>query len=77
VGQAASLLDEQVDGFGAAVADLVGVEPSQHVASPLSQRASEPGNLGQWAGRERGDDLLGDASAVDGAGGFYMDLRCL
>jgi hypothetical protein len=36
VRQPAGLLDDEVDRFGAAVADAVGVEPGQDVGSPLS-----------------------------------------
>ena len=60
VGEPADLLDDQVDGFGAAVGDAAGVEVGQHLLAPGLQGAAEPGDLGDRAGREAGDDLLGD-----------------
>jgi hypothetical protein len=41
----ADFLDDQVDGFGAAVADAVGVEVGQHLGPPGAEGAPEPGDL--------------------------------
>src|SRR3954447_15087919 len=64
VGKAAGLLDEQVDGFCAAVADAVGVEPGQDMRSPHLQGAAEASDLGDRAGGKRADDLFGDSLAL-------------
>ena len=42
VGEAAGLLDEQVDGFGAAVGHPAGVEVGQHLGPPGTQGAACP-----------------------------------
>jgi hypothetical protein len=53
VGQAAGLLDEQVDRFGSAVGHAVGSEVGEHLLAPAAQGAAESGDLGDRAGRER------------------------
>ena len=50
VGEPADLLDDQVDGFGAAVGDPAGVEVGQHLLPPGLEGAAEPGDLGDRAG---------------------------
>ena len=69
MGQASRLLDEQVDRFGAAVADAAGVEVREHLLTPLPQGAAEAGEFGDWAAGERGDDVLGDLAAAAALGG--------
>jgi hypothetical protein len=46
VGQAPGLLDDEVDGLGAAVADPVGVEAGQDVVLPVAQSAPEACDFG-------------------------------
>jgi hypothetical protein len=46
VGQPADLFDDQVDGFGAAIADAVSVEVGQHLGSPGAEGAAEAGDSG-------------------------------
>src|SRR3954470_2480673 len=62
-GDAAVEFDESVDGFGAAVAGAGGVEVGQERGPPAAQGLAEPGDLGDRAGRERRDDLLGESTA--------------
>ena len=57
-------LDEPVDCLGAAVAGAVGVEVGQERVLPLSQGSAEAGDLGDGAGREAVDDLLGELAAL-------------
>lgn len=45
VGEATDFFDDEVDGFGAAVADAVGVEVGQDLAFPGAESAAEPGDL--------------------------------
>lgn len=54
---AAVELDEPVDGFGAAVGRADDVEVGQERGGPLLQGAAESLDLGDGAGRERGEDL--------------------
>jgi hypothetical protein len=73
VGEAADLLDQKVDGFGAAVGDascagLGGVEAGHDVGLPGPQRSAQAGDLRDRAGRERGDDVLGEPPAPAGIG---------
>jgi hypothetical protein len=70
VGEASGLLDDEVDRFGAAVADLVDLEPGQDVLLLSPYGPSESGDLGDRAGRDRGDDLLCDCLAAGGVGGL-------
>jgi hypothetical protein len=56
--------DESVDGFGAAVVGPSGGEVGQERLAPLLQCLAEPLDLGDRAGRERGEDLLGGPAAV-------------
>ena len=60
---AAVELDEPVDCLGAAVAGAVGVEVGQERVLPLSQGSAEAVDLGDGAGREAVDDLLGELAA--------------
>src|SRR5215203_6459797 len=61
--QAADLLDDEVDGFGAAVGDAGGVEVGQHLLAPRLEGAAEPRDLGDRAGREAVQHLLADRPA--------------
>lgn len=56
-------LDEPVHCFGAAVARAVGVEVAQERGAPLLEGPAEAGDLGDRAGRQASQDLLGEASA--------------
>ncbi len=49
--------------FGAAVAGATGVEVGQERFAPSLEGLAEPCDLGDRAGRERGQDLLGDLLA--------------
>jgi hypothetical protein len=64
-GNAAVELDEAVDRFGAAVVGTAGVEVGQERFAPLLEGLCESLDLGDRAGRQRGDDLLGDPPAID------------
>lgn len=46
VGQASGLLDEQIDCFGAAVGDAMGLEPGEDVRLPHLQSSAEAADLG-------------------------------
>jgi hypothetical protein len=59
-GDAAMQLDEAVDRLRAPVVRAACLEVAEELAAPLLQRVSEAGDLGDGAGAERGDDLLGD-----------------
>jgi hypothetical protein len=48
-GQAADLLDDQVDGLGAAVGHPVGIEVGQHLLPPGAEGAAEAGDFGDRA----------------------------
>jgi hypothetical protein len=69
VRDSSDLLNDQVDGFGAAVGDTFGVEVGQHLRLPGLGGAAEAGDLGDRAGGEGVDHLLGDRSAAAWAGG--------
>jgi len=56
--------DQAVDGFGAAVAGAAGVEVGLERRVPLPERPAESLDLGDRAGRERGEDLLGDSASL-------------
>jgi hypothetical protein len=43
VGEPANLLDDEIDGFGVAVADAVGVEIGQDLSLPGAEDAAKPG----------------------------------
>ena len=73
VGEAAGLLDEQVDRFGAAVGQSGGVEVGQHLRAPGPQGPAESGDLGDWAAGEAGDDLLGQRPPCDRWAGAGVD----
>ncbi len=60
VGEAAGLLDDEVDGLGAAVGDAVGLEPGQDGLAPQLQGAAEARDLRDGALGEGADDQLGD-----------------
>jgi hypothetical protein len=64
VGRASGLLDDQVDGLGAAVAHAVGVEVGQDLSPPGPQGPPESGDLGDRAGGEGRDDLLGEPRSL-------------
>jgi hypothetical protein len=69
VGQSSGLLDEQVDRLGAAVAHSRGGEVRQYPGPPGAQRAAEPGDFGDRAGRGGVEHLLGDLLACGRVGG--------
>jgi hypothetical protein len=69
-GDAAVEFDESVDGFGAAVAGAAGAEVGQERRPPLGEGLAESFDLGDRAGREDGEDLLGDPAAVAEVGGL-------
>ena len=48
VGEPANLLNDEVDGLGAAVADAVGVEVGQDLGFPGAEGATKAGDLGTW-----------------------------
>lgn len=73
MGEPLGLLDEHVDGLGAAVAQPVGGEVGEDLSPPGAQGPSQPGDLGERAGREAGDDLLGQRSALAQAAGARLD----
>jgi hypothetical protein len=77
VGESAGLLDDQVDRFGAAVGDPVGVESGQDVLLPLLEGAAEAGDLGDWAGGEGRDDVLGTSAALGRAVGLVDRAQLL
>jgi hypothetical protein len=62
-GDAAVEFDEAVEGLGSAVSCTVGVEVAEELPTPLLQGPTQPRDLGDGAGRERGDDRLGDDMA--------------
>lgn len=67
-GDSAVKFDESVHGFCAAVVGAVGVEVGQERFPPPFQRASEAGDFGDWAARERIEDLLGDLASLTSVG---------
>lgn len=62
-GDAAVEFDESVDGLGAAGVRPAGGEVAQELAVPPVQGRAEALDLGDRAGREDREDLLGDSSA--------------
>src|SRR5215217_4870427 len=66
VGEPANLLDDQVDGLGAAIADAVGVEVGQDLGFPGTEGAAEPGDFGNRAGVEAVEHLDRDLAAFCG-----------
>jgi len=62
-GDPAVEFDQVVDGLGGAVGGAGGGEVRQERLTPLAQRPTEAGDLGDRAGREGREDVLGDASA--------------
>jgi hypothetical protein len=76
VGQASGLLVDQVDGVGSAVADLVGVEPGQHVAAPLPR--VRPSRATSGIGQVGNETMTCSAIRRPSAGldAWYMDLSC-
>ena len=67
-GDAAVEFDEAVHGFCAAVVRAVGVEVAEELATPRGQGLAEALDLGERAGHEGGQDLLGDGSSGGVAG---------
>ena len=68
----ANLLDDEVDSFGAAVADAVGVEVGQDLSLPDAEGTAEPGDFGRLV-REAASDLeLLSTSRVLKAGSPYL-----
>ena len=61
--QSTDLLDDEVDGLGAAVGDPAGGEVGQDLGPPLSQRPPEPGDLGDRAGVQGLEEPLRDLLA--------------
>jgi len=61
---AAVELDDPVDGLGAAVVRASGGEVGQELLGPGPQRPTEAGDLGDWAGVERREHVLGDLVAL-------------
>jgi hypothetical protein len=64
VGEPANLFDDQVDGFGAAIADAVGVEVGQDLCFPGAEGAAQPGDFGDWAAVEAVEHLDRDLAAL-------------
>ena len=67
VGEPADLLDDQVDGFGAAVGDPRGVEVGEYLGSPGAERAAEPGDLWDGAGGKLSSTFRAVSPAFGGA----------
>jgi hypothetical protein len=73
VGEPANLLDDPVDGLGAAIADAVGVEVGQDLCFPGAEGAAQGGDFGDRAAVEAVEHLDRDLAAfrrggvVDGA----------
>jgi hypothetical protein len=65
-------LDEAVHGFGAAVVGAAGVEVAEERSAPLSQGASEAGDLGDRACGEAVEDFERDPSP-GGVAGLVID----
>ena len=61
-------LDEPVDALGPTVGGAAGVEVGQEGVFPLSEGAAESGDLGDRAGGEPVDDLLGNLAALGWVG---------
>ncbi len=76
VGEAACFLDHSVDRLGAAVAHPTGVEVGQDLLLPGSQGAPEPGYLGDGAGGQSSDDLLGPTPPLTGVRGVIAERSC-
>ena len=55
--------DEPVDGFGAAVVGSAGGEVGEGRLGPSAEGLAEPGELGDRAGRQGVEELLGDPLA--------------
>ena len=58
--------DESVERFGAAVGRAAGVEVGQERGSPLLEGLPESLDLGDGAGGQGGEEVLGDPPSVDG-----------
>jgi hypothetical protein len=63
VGQPPGLLDDAVDRFCPAVADAAGCEVGQDLLAPAAQSLAESLDLGDRAGVERVEELLGEHAA--------------
>ena len=74
VGEEAGLLDDAVDGLGAGVGDASGGEVGQQLLPPGAQGPAEAGELGDGAGRQRREQLLGPLATSDRGGGVVVDL---
>jgi len=76
VGEAAGLLDDAVDGFGAAVGDAAGGEVGQDLGPPLPQCPAQAGDLGDRAGVQGVEQFLGQLAALS-RGGRVVDAADL
>ena len=73
MGVAAVFLDQQVDRLGGSVRGAAGVEVGEELPAPGAQGPPEPGHLGDGAGRQGGEKVLGAASWLF-EGGRVVDL---
>ena len=65
---AATRFDDPVDGLCPAAAGAVGVEVGQESGLPAAQGLARPSDLGDRAGRQSGDESLGEAPVLGGMG---------
>ena len=72
-GDAAAEFDDPVDGLGATVTGPAGVEVRQQRCPPAAPGLPESGDLGDRAGRQLPDELLGEAASL-GGGGLVEDV---
>jgi hypothetical protein len=77
VREASGLLDDAVDGLGAAVGDAPGGEVGEDFGSPLPKRPAEPGDLLDGAGVEGVEELLGLLAATRRRRGVVDPADCL
>lgn len=75
-GDAAAEFDDPVVGLGPAVGRAVGVEVGQECRSPAAQCLVEPGDLGDRAGRQGCDQLLGQLTTRAGVGWWNTSRTC-
>ena len=67
-GDAAAEFDDPVDGFSATVARAIGVEVGQERGLPAALGLPQPRDLGDRAGWQGCDQLLGQAATCSGRG---------